>query len=360
MSRIRKKKWLGIGLAVVMGLSVAASDMGIMTAFATGNKATTTTTANTTANNARFTVNGADLVVTENLNPNKYPKDFTETKVECQGRQYKGLKFSKADIKLICLLNQKTGAAAYHIYNDADQSVYPFIRIENGNDYIIAMPQSMMDGAQAPESYAETSMEFEKGTIQVYQQDGADTCLIYAMNSEGQKGWYEYQTTDKTYQAYEVQSSQEETPEDGEEQQVTDTSSESQDNSQSTQYEELKQEMKSMKTKYCMIIAVLIIIIAVLVILLINTLLKGPRNPRDEYDEEEPDEDFFDEDLDQEPEEDFFDEDTDEESDEYYFDEEPDEEPQKEYPKAPKNEPQEKPVKKKYESDIEIIDLNDL
>lgn len=47
------------------------------------------------------------------------------------------------------------------------------IRIENGNDYIIAMPQSMMDGAQAPESYAETSMEFEKGTIQVYQQDGA-------------------------------------------------------------------------------------------------------------------------------------------------------------------------------------------
>ena len=237
MSRIRKKKWLGIGLAVVMGLSVAASDMGIMTAFATGNKATTTTTANTTANNARFTVNGADLVVTENLNPNKYPKDFTETKVECQGRQYKGLKFSKADIKLICLLNQKTGAAAYHIYNDADQSVYPFIRIENGNDYIIAMPQSMMDGAQAPESYAETSMEFEKGTIQVYQQDGADTCLIYAMNSEGQKGWYEYQTTDKTYQAYEVQSSQEETPADGEEQQVTDTSSESQDNSQSTQYE---------------------------------------------------------------------------------------------------------------------------
>ena len=44
-----------------------------------------------------------------------------------------------------------------------------------------------MDGAQAPESYAETSMEFEKGTIQVYQQDGADTCPIYAMNSEGQK-----------------------------------------------------------------------------------------------------------------------------------------------------------------------------
>lgn len=34
MSRIRKKKWLGIGLAVVMGLSVAASDMGFMTAFA--------------------------------------------------------------------------------------------------------------------------------------------------------------------------------------------------------------------------------------------------------------------------------------------------------------------------------------
>ena len=98
----------------------------------------------------------------------------------------------------------------------------------------------------------------------------------------------------------------------------------------------------------------------VLVILLINTLLKGPRHPRDEYDEEEPDEDFFDEDLDQEPEEDFFDEDIDEESDEYYFDEEPDEEPQKGYPKAPKNEPQEKPVKKKYESDIEIIDLNDL
>ena len=58
--------------------------------FATGNKATSNDDSQYNANNARFTVNGADLVVTENLNPNKYPKDFTETKVECQGRQYKG------------------------------------------------------------------------------------------------------------------------------------------------------------------------------------------------------------------------------------------------------------------------------
>ena len=68
-----------------MGLSIAASDMGIMTAFATGNKTTTTTTANTTANNARFTVNGADLVVTENLNPNKYPKRFYRDKGRMSG-----------------------------------------------------------------------------------------------------------------------------------------------------------------------------------------------------------------------------------------------------------------------------------
>lgn len=351
MSRMRKKKWLGIGLALFMGMSVAVSDAGMMSVMATGNKTTASTTASTTANNARFTVDGADLVITENLNPNKYPKDFTETKVECQGKQYKGLKFSKADIRLICLLNQKTGAAAYHIYNDADQSVYPFIRIENGNDYIIAMPQSMMDGVQAPDGYTQTTLEFEKGKAEVYQQEGADTCLIYAMNSEGTKGWYEYQTAEKTYQVYEEQANQEQTQSDGEEQQVTDNSSENQDNSQNTQYEELKKEMKSMKTKYCMIIAVLIIIIAVLIILLINTLLKGPKYPNAEYEDDEPDEDFFDEDLDGEAEEEFFDEDFDEDLEEDLDEdsgEEPDEEPIKSVPK------------KKYESDIEIIDLNDL
>lgn len=434
-----KKRWLGLGLALLIGTSVAVSDLGTMQVSATrtsdttgssttqtggstgnsgtgtGTQSSNTGTGNTgsaysTANNARFTVDGEELVVTENLNPAKYPKDFTETQVECKGKKYKGLKFSKADIQMICLLNQKTGVAAYHIYQDSDQSVYPFIRIEGGNDYIIAMPPFMMEEAQVPSGYAQTELEFEKGKAQVYQaQDNADSYLIYAMNSEGNKNWYEYNAQDKTYQTYQTE---EESQGEAVDQEETQTQEASPDTSvDQSQYEELEEKYDKEKSGYRIIIAVLVVIIAFLMILLFNGKLLKKRDDR----EEEEDEDFDDNDGDfyddyeeevkevlrrdkaekreagrtkdrAEEDEELFEEENsrrlprflrpgrkepevDELLEEEFFDEEYEdikEEPEPVVRKAvrkPKAVAEEaSPVKQeeKYESDIEILDLNDL
>lgn len=409
-----KKKWLGFGLALLIGTSVAVSDVGILNVSATGTSGTTpgttgsnttgtsqtgatqgnttagsqtgnTSSAPSTANNAKFTVDGAELVVTENLNPNKYPKDFTETQVECKGKKYKGLKYNHADIQMLCLLNQKTGVAAYHIYRDSDQSVYPFIKIESGNDYIIAMPSFLMEDTQVPSGYTQTELEFEKGKAEVYQaQEGETSYLIYAMNSEGNKNWYEYNSQDKTYQAYQMEESDESVaPE-------TDTEETVSDASATSQYQELEAEFKKAKAKYRFIIAVMVLVIAAMAILLFNTLLKGRRYQ--EGDEDETADDFY------EDEGDFYDEYEEEELlEEDYLEEtyvketekpqdEIEEEPIQEKffkrerrkepkikepktkkadvkePKVEKTAEKELPEKKEetYESDIEILDLNDL
>lgn len=361
-----KRRCLGFGLALLIGLSVAVTDAGVMQVSATGTSNTTgssttgnttgsttgsNTTANSTANNARFTVDGAELVVTENLNPNKYPTDFTETKVECKGKSYKGLKFKNADIQMICLLNQKTGVAAYYIYRDSDQSLAPFIKIESGNDYIIAMPSFMMEDTQAPEGYTQTELEFEKGKAQVYQApDSTDSYLIYAMDKEGNKNWYEYNSQSTAFQVYEAEPAVEEVT------QETETVETDTGISAAEQYQELETELSKVKTRYRLIIAVMLVIIVVLVVLLINTLLK--RRDGMEYEEE----DFLDEG-------DFYDEyeEYEEEVQKAVVEEPVKEDTYKEHIREEKEDTliRETVVKKekkekKYESDIEVLDLNDL
>lgn len=408
-----RKRWLGLGLALLIGTSVAVSDIGVMQVSATkasgteGSQSSNTGAANSTADNAKFTVDGNELVVTENLNPNKYPKDFTETKVECKGRQYKGLKFQKADIQMICLLNQKTGVAAYYIYQDSDQSVYPFIRIESGDDYIIAMPPFMMEETQVPSGYNQTELEFEKGKAQVYQAgDNTDSYLIYAMDSEGNKDWYEYNTQDKTYQIYE-------TKEDGQGEAVDQSETQDQETvadavaQAQAEYEKLEEKYTKEKSHYLIAIAVLIIMIAILVILLFNSRLSGRRRrdaeEEDYYDEEEDFYGDYDEDMEevlsQETEAEETDSREEEESleeeyeekrrsriphflrakkrerevddllEEEFFEqdyEELQEEPEPPVKKAGKksktvmDEPSPKKKEEKYENDIEILDLNDL
>lgn len=371
-----RKRWLGFGLALLIGIS-GITDLGMAAVSATEASNTTgaasapsgnAAPAPSTADNARFTVDGAERVVTENLNPNKYPADFTETQVECKGRKYKGLKSNFSDIQMICLLNRSTGAAAYYIYREEDQSVYPFIKIENGKDYIIAMPESMSGDAQAPAGYVKAELEFEKGKAQVYRsEENPGVCLIYAMNNEGEKNWYVYNEEEKTYQAY-----QEEGGDESADQGEDEGEKVSEDEAASLQkYVEAEKELRETKAKYRMIIAVMTIIIAILLFFLINTLLRNSQGREADYEMDEEDENphtFAPDVLDEE--EEFF----------GAFEEESvkktsvknskrklsAKEISKEEPKErdfPENEAEterREMGEKKYESDIEILDLNDL
>lgn len=340
-----KKKVIGFGLALCMGAAMLLSNMGMGVVNATENTNKTLTQPSTTTasldNNAKFTVNGKELVVTENLNPNKYPTGFSETKVTCKDKKYKGLKFNKADIYMVCLLNQQSGAAAYYIYKDDTQSVYPFIQIKDGTNYIFALSSEFMDDTQIPDSLQETELEFEKGTVAAYQEaspQNAASYLIYAMNQDGEKNWYEYNSDDKTYSEY-TQSS-EEVSSDNEEAEESDS------NYLGEKYTQLEEKYDKEKTTYRIIIAIMLFLIAVLFVFWINTLLKVRQYKQLDDEEEimEPEE-LESEELEEEELE---------ESEEDYDEEEILEEPQE-----PQEELIQKP-KKEYDSEIEVLDLNDL
>ena len=346
-----KKKIIGFGLTVCLSTAILFSNMGNVEA--TGNSNTTSTQqtqttdnnnssssssnsssnqTNTLANNAKFTVDGKELVITENLNPSKYPTGFSETKVECKGKKYKGLKFDKADISMICLLNQQSGAAAYYIYQDDTESVYPFLRIQDGENFIFALPEEMAD-SQAPEGYTAAELEQEEGA------EDTSVYLLYAMNQDGEKSWYEYQSEEKTYTEY--KSDGEEVAEGEEEEEISDTEY------LGKQYTQLEEKYKKDKNKYRMIIAILVFMIAVLLVLWINTLLKV-RQYKDWEEDEEYEEDEYEEEGEEEYEEEYYDEDEPEE-----FLDEPVEEPVQKPVQEPKK-------KYDYDSDIEVLDLNDL
>lgn len=369
-----KKKIIRFGLSLCLGTFILCSGMGNVNATETQKtqqtqqSQTTSQNQNTKANNAKFTVNGKELVVTENLNPNKYPKGFSETQIKCQGKSYKGLKFGKADIYMLCLLNQQSGAAAYHIYQDEDESVTPFIRMEDGEDYIFILPENMVREAGIPSDFESTSLEFEKGTATVYQKEGDSAYLLYAMNQDGESGWYEYQTEEKSYVKYEGEDIEEAEP--SQEEEISDAEY------LGKKYTQLEETYKKDKSRYRITIAVMVFVIAVLIVLWINTLLKGKqthhrrRYYEEDYDEEDYDEEEF-EDYEEE-ESDFYDE-----PETYESVSEPEQtvkkqqkvqtETEKEQPVTPQK-PVEKKMtekvakqpQKKYDNDIEVLDLNDL
>lgn len=380
------KKIIGFGLALCLGTTILCSDMGNVNATEaqktqqtqqSQQSQNTGQTQNTTANNAKFIVNGKELVVTENLNPNKYPNGFSETQVKCQGKSYKGLKFGKADIYMLCLLNQQSGAAAYYIYEDEDQSVTPFIRIGDGTAFIFVLPQSMTQAAGIPSGFQSTSLEFEKGTADAYRKEGESGYLLYAMNENGEEGWYEYSPDDKTYVKYESESIQETGQTQDEE--VSDAEY------LGKKYTQLEETYKKDKSRYRITIAVMVFVIAVLLVLWINTMLQGRqiRRRRRYYEEEDYDDNDF-----EDEEDDFY---TEEEEDEPAYklaeelsrqvEEQPEVYAESEAYTEPKGytepevhiEPEQpahvekkvtekvaKQPQKKYDNDIEVLDLNDL
>ena len=113
------------------------------------------------------------------------------------------------------------------------------------------------------------------------------------------------------------------------------------------QYTQLEEKYKKDKNKYRMIIAILVFMIAVLLVLWINTLLKV-RQYKDWEEDEEYEEDEYEEEGEEEYEEEYYDEDEPEE-----FLDEPVEEPVQKPVQEPKK-------KYDYDSDIEVLDLNDL
>lgn len=275
-------------------------------ALPTESESTTQTESENTELNEILQWEGEQLKVVEKIPVESIPADFESKLLVVNGQQMQGLSFGKGDLKVL-YLNNTNGAGSLYVYDEAKETIYPFIKLDAENSYVMVLLPDEQN-APAPEGFESCTFSIEgKGIVSAYQlkaqstteqekiEDstqtwnlfGAETYyaaeakvsdfyLIYCMNNEGEKGWYLYDSVEETFQRYlaGVNSA----PVGGDVSEDVETQYE---------YENLLKELNAAKTTQYIIIAIAAAIILILVIVIVVLVVKKRSEEEDLFDNEE-------------------------------------------------------------------------
>ena len=220
----------------------------------------------------KFDVNGTEWTIVNDIPEDMVPEGFEHSKTAIDGLEYNTLHGTFADLTLVML--QSDNGNGLFVYDAAQNAAYQYVRINSESHFIVLLLPKVDD---VPDGYNEVSLSIEgKGVATAYQTKAEKTddktkdfYLVYAMNDNGESGWYTYDSVDGTYMRTELG-----TP---------------------TVAQEEKDAVKSelvpgIANKYLVLAAILIFVIIILALLLLVVVVKNKkRTANDEEDNEEDD-----------------------------------------------------------------------
>ena len=229
--------------------------------------------------------NGEQLQPVETIPQESIPANFESTLLVVNGQQLQGLTFTKGDLKVL-YLNNTNGAGSLYVYDEAQQTIYPFIKLISEKGHVIVLLPDEQN-APAPEGFENCTFSIEgKGLVSAYQlkEDIAseesevntrDFYLVYCMNDAGEKGWYMYDSIEGTYQRYIPIAPSVQTGSDD----VVDTDLES-------KYTALEKELNTAKMTQYIILAIAAAVIFILLIVIIVLAVKGRKKKDDSFEDD--------------------------------------------------------------------------
>lgn len=224
-----------------------------------------------------YEINGQKLYPATSIPEEVVPQDFEQGTMKLWEKDYPYLYNDKIGSQ-ICLLylvdENKENGALYMVMDSAPYEAYPYVSFSSEFGYIVVVPDA--DETTLPAGYKAGTLDIEgKGSIGAYYY-GKDkgVCLVYAVNNEGNYGWYLYDVNERTYMRYLGNSEA-----DREEIQVPDTEAQSGD------VQKLESQNRMIFWAFLIVVLFLLIVIVILVL---------SRRNRLEHPEEEEFEDFND------------------------------------------------------------------
>ena len=246
----------------------------------------------------KFDINGTEWTMVNDIPEDVVPEGFEHSKTVIDGLEYNTLHGTFGDITLVYL--QSESGNGLFVYDAAQNTAYEFVRINSESHFIVVLLPKVDD---VPEGYNEISLSIEgKGVATAYQtkvektdDQTKDFYLVYAMNDNGESGWYTYDSVDGTYMRTKLS-----TPTVAQEENDTTKS-------------ELVPEIAN---KYLVLAAILVLIIIILLLLLIVSAVKNRKYKAMDYHDDDDDVDDAAEDVSNEALEETTDETADEIADE--------------------------------------------
>ena len=242
----------------------------------------------------KFDINGTEWTMVNDIPEDVVPEGFEHSKTVIDGLEYNTLHGTFGDITLVYL--QSESGNGLFVYDAAQNTAYEFVRINSESHFIVVLLPKVDD---VPEGYNEISLSIEgKGVATAYQTKGEKTddqtkdfYLIYAMNDNGESGWYTYDSVDGTYMRTKLS-----------------TPTVAQEENDTTKSE----LVPGIANKYLVLAAILVLIIIILLLLLIVSAVKNRKYKAMDYHDDDDDVDDAAEDVSNEA----FEETTDETADE--------------------------------------------
>lgn len=219
----------------------------------------------------KFNINGTEWTMVNDIPEDVVPEGFEHSKTVIDGLEYNTLHGTFGDITLVYL--QSESGNGLFVY-DADQNAaYEYVRINSESHFIVVLLPKVDD---VPEGYNEVSLSIEgKGVATAYQTKAEkkddktkDFYLVYAINDNGESGWYTYDSVDGTYMRTELS-----TP----------------TVAQEENYAVKSELVPGIANKYLVLAAILILVIIILALLLLVVVVKNKKRTANDEDDEEDD-----------------------------------------------------------------------
>ena len=224
----------------------------------------------------KFDINGTEWTMVNDIPEDVVPEGFEHSKTVIDGLEYNTLHGTFGDVTLVYL--QSESGNGLFVYDAAQNAAYEFVRINSESHFIVVLLPKVDD---VPEGYNEISLSIEgKGVATAYQTKAEKTddqtkdfYLVYAMNDNGESGWYTYDSVDGTYMRTELS-----TPTVAQE-----------------ENDAVKSELvPGIANKYLVLAAILVLIIIILALLLLVVIVKNKKRTANEENDEEDDTKEFD------------------------------------------------------------------
>lgn len=220
----------------------------------------------------KFDINGTEWTMVNDIPEDVVPEGFEHSKTVIDGLEYNTLHGTFGDITLVYL--QSESGNGLFVYDAAQNAAYEYVRINSESHFIVVLLLKVDD---VPEGYNEVSLSIEgKGVATAYQTKAEKTddkikdfYLVYAMNDNGESGWYTYDSVDGTYMRTELS-----TPTVAQE-----------------ENDAVKSELvPGIANKYLVLAAILILVIIILALLLLVVVVKNKKRTANDEDDDEDDE----------------------------------------------------------------------
>lgn len=219
----------------------------------------------------KFDINGTEWTMVNDIPEDVVPEGFEHSKTVIDGLEYNTLHGTFGDITLVYL--QSESGNGLFVYDAAQNAAYEFVRINSESHFIVVLLPKVDD---VPEGYNEISLSIEgKGVATAYQTKAEKTddqtkdfYLVYAMNDNGESGWYTYDSVDGTYMRTELS-----TPTVAQE-----------------ENDAVKSELvPGIANKYLVLAAILVLVIIILLLLLIVSAVKNRKYKAMDYHDDDVD-----------------------------------------------------------------------